>query len=235
MLTTVLKLHNKVDIVLIDTYSTINFYYAFLISQLCRILNKDYIPILHGGNLPMRLKSSPFMCRLLFTKAKLNVSPSMYLISQFERAGYKNLKCIPNAVNVENYPFKERDNKTIKILWVRSLARIYNPELALQVLTNLKMEGLDVSLTMVGPDREGVLNSLKSMVLREELDVTFTGKLSMAEWTKLSESHHIFLNTSNFDNMPVSIIEAMLLGLPVVSTNVGGCKSAFQLSLTSHQ
>ena len=30
------------------------------------------------------------------------------------------------------------------------------------------------------------------------------------------------LNTTNFDNMPVSVIEAMALGLPIVSTNVGG-------------
>ena len=34
--------------------------------------------------------------------------------------------------------------------------------------------------------------------------------------------HDVFLNTTNIDNAPVSVIEAMACGLPVVSTNVGG-------------
>ena len=43
-----------------------------------------------------------------------------------------------------------------------------------------------------------------------------------SEWHKLSEEFDIFINTSNLDNTPVSVMEAMALGLVVVSTNVGG-------------
>jgi glycosyltransferase involved in cell wall biosynthesis len=32
----------------------------------------------------------------------------------------------------------------------------------------------------------------------------------------------VFLNSSNVDNMPISILEAFAAGLPVVSTNPGG-------------
>ena len=43
----------------------------------------------------------------------------------------------------------------------------------------------------------------------------------MEEKIKIN-GYNIFINTTNFDNTPVSVIEAMSLGLPVVSTNVGG-------------
>ena len=44
------------------------------------------------------------------------------------------------------------------------------------------------------------------------------------EWISLSKNYDIFINTTNYDNMPVSIIEAMALGLPIVTTVVGGLK-----------
>jgi glycosyltransferase involved in cell wall biosynthesis len=55
-----------------------------------------------------------------------------------------------------------------------------------------------------------------------KIKVNFTGLLTKSEWILLSKSHNFFINTSNFDNMPVSVLEAMALGLPVISTNVGG-------------
>ena len=48
--------------------------------------------------------------------------------------------------------------------------------------------------------------------------------LSHKEWHKKAECFDIFINTTNIDNTPVSVLEAMALGLPVVSTDVGGIK-----------
>ena len=59
MLWSIIKYSNRIDYVLIDTYSTKNFYYAFATSQMCRLLKLKYIPVLHGGNLPYRLDKSP--------------------------------------------------------------------------------------------------------------------------------------------------------------------------------
>lgn len=50
MLWTVFKHRKTVDYVLIDTYSTLNFYYAYFVGQLCRFFKINYIPILHGAN-----------------------------------------------------------------------------------------------------------------------------------------------------------------------------------------
>jgi glycosyltransferase involved in cell wall biosynthesis len=42
------------------------------------------------------------------------------------------------------------------------------------------------------------------------------------DWLDYAKDFDIFINTTNVDNTPVSVMEAMALGLPVVSTNVGG-------------
>lgn len=222
MLQAILKYARKIDYVVIDTYSTSNFYFAYLSSQLCRLLNLKYIPILHGGNLPNRLENSPKLCKSIFKNAYKNVAPSGYLQHEFEKYGYSNLVYIPNSIHLKNYHFKQRNIVNINLLWVRSFSEIYNPLLAIDILKRLLDEGIKATLCMVGPDNDGSLLKAKNYVQELQLEVTFTGKLSKDEWIELSQNYNMFINTTNFDNMPVSVIEAMALGLPIVSTNVGG-------------
>jgi len=208
--------------VLIDTYSTSNFWYAFVVSQLCRLLRVKYIPILHGGELPKRLANNPRLCHLIFAHSFVNVAPSGYLFDAFQRAGFGQMKLIPNAIPIAEYSFKRRTSVAPKLLWVRSFASIYNPEMALQVLAEVKKVFRDATLCMVGPDKDGNLEKMRKMAQQRDLEVQFTGRLPKAEWIRLSEQYDIFINTTHHDNMPVSVLEAMALGLPVVSTNVGG-------------
>ena len=213
---------NKVSYILIDTYSTKAFWYAFLCAQLARLLKIKYIPILHGGNLPNRLKSNPKLCRMLFANAYKNIAPSGYLKQAFENEGFTNVVLIPNAIEIEKYTFKNRTSLAPKLLWVRAFSTIYNPEMAVHVLQQLQKTYPEATLTMVGPEKDGSLQTTKALAVSLGLSVTFTGQLSKEAWWQLAAEHDIFINTTHFDNTPVSVLEAMALGLPVVSTAVGG-------------
>jgi glycosyltransferase involved in cell wall biosynthesis len=131
---------------------------------------------------------------------------------------------IPNNININAYPYLHRAAVRPRLLWVRSFHNIYNPGLAVQLVADLLKTYTDATLTMVGPDKDGSLAECKK--LAEELGVTgiihFTGRLTLQEWVELSARNDIFINTTNVDNLPVSVIEAMALGMPVISTNVGG-------------
>lgn len=210
------------DAVLIDTYSTQNFYYALVCSQICRLFGVPYFPILHGGNLPNRLEKNPRLCKLIFGHSQVNISPSLFLKSKFEDFGFYKIQFIPNSIQIENYKVSPKTFETIRLLWVRSFSEIYNPRMAVCVLKNLITKGYQAKLCMIGPDADGSLQEVKSKAESLGVTVHFTGKLSKVEWIQLSEEYNIFINTTNFDNMPVSVIEAMALGFPVVSTNVGG-------------
>lgn len=222
MVKAVFQYRKQVSYILIDTYSTKAFWYAFVCSQLARILNIKYIPILHGGDLPNRLKNNPKLCRMVFANAYQNVAPSGYLKQAFENEGYSNVIHIPNSIEIEKYEFKTREKLAPKLLWVRAFAKIYNPEMAVKVLFELQRKYPNATLTMVGPDKDGSLQTTKAFADYINCNVNFTGQLSKEDWWELASEHDIFINTTHFDNAPISIMEAMALGLPVVSTNVGG-------------
>ena len=222
MMWSVVLYRKQVSYILIDTYSTKAFWYAFVCSQLARVLNIKYIPILHGGNLPNRLKNNPKLCQMVFANAHKNVAPSGYLKKAFESEGFTNVIYIPNSIEIEKYKFKERIEFAPRLLWVRAFASIYNPEMAVKVLQQLQEKHPSASLTMVGPDKDGSLKTTKDFADSIGVAVNFTGQLAKEDWWQLASEHDIFINTTHFDNTPISVMEAMALGLPVVSTNVGG-------------
>lgn len=210
------------DLLLMDVYSTRAFYYAVSVGELARFLNKPYILILRGGDLAERYQKSPQLVRRLFLGASRVVSVSLFLQEKF--ASLRQVDFIPNFIALENYTFKQRHRVCPRLLWVRSFHQIYNPELAVHVLAALVARHPDAHLTMVGPDKDGSMQHVKKLASQLGLTarLTITGKLSKAEWAQLAAGKDVFINTTNFDNMPVSVIEAMALGLPVVSTNAGG-------------
>jgi len=223
MCLTVIK-NRRADYVLIDTYSTLNFYYALIISQLCRMFNLKYISILHGGNLPSRLENSKVLSKLIFKNSYINVAPSNYLDNAFKDNGFNTI-IIPNAIDLKQYTFLERKKIEPKILWVRTIKNLYNPQLAIKILYDLKKKYPRAKLCIVGPIGEEVSYKECLSLIKEyklEKAVKFTGVLSKKRWHKLSVNYDVFLNTTNYDNTPVSVIEAMALGLTVISTNVGG-------------
>ena len=223
MCITVIANRNRTDYILIDTFSTLNFYYTIIISQLARLFSIKYIPILHGGNLPLRLENSSFLSKLIFRNANIIIAPSKYLVSEFGKKNYKTVY-IPNGISIKEYIYKKRIDLTPKLLWVRAFEKTYNPLLAIKVVELLRVHFKDVHLCMIGPDKDGSLQKAKELVAKLNLtkNVIFTGVLPKEQWHKLSEKFDIFINTTNTDNMPVSILEAMALGFPIVSTNVGG-------------
>lgn len=222
MIWTVFKWRKSADYVLIDTYSTLNFYYAVVVGLLCRVYKIKYIPILHGGNLEHRLKNNWVMSKSLCGNAYKLVAPSRFLYDAFKNYKFNNLEYIPNFIEIDKYDFTQREIESIRLLWVRSFSSIYNPKLAIDVLEDLLKYDTKASLTMVGPEVDGSLKSARQYAKSKNVNVEFTGKLSKEDWHNLSKSYNIFINTTNIDNTPVSVIEAMALGIPVVSTNVGG-------------
>ena len=144
-------------IAFIDTYSHHAFYYALFCSLFCQVMRIKYVPILRGGNLPMRLRANPYLSKIIFSYSMVNISPSIFLKMKFKKYSFKS-RYIPNIIQIEDYPFQLRRCCGPKILWVRSMHESYNPKMAVEVLTELITIFPNAALFMVGPNKDGSYN-----------------------------------------------------------------------------
>jgi len=219
----IIKYKKDTDAILIDTYSSLNFYIAVISAFLANLFKIDYYLYLHGGNLPFRLKKNPKLSAYLFNNAKKNIAPSGYLQEAFHKEGYET-EFIPNNIDLSIYKPIYRKVASPNILYVRAFSKVYNPQLAIRSFHEIFQKYPQAKMCMVGPDKDGTLQVCKDLCKQLKIDqaVEFTGKLTKNEWINRSKEFDIFINPTNFDNQPVSIIEAMALGLIIVSTNAGG-------------
>lgn len=221
---------NRIQVVLIDTYGSSAFHYAWTSGMLCKFLQKPYFPILRGGELPLRVQKNKLFSKWFARNAQMLIAPSGYLAQTFQPFS-KNIKVIPNFIDLVKYPFLNREIlDDLNILWVRSFHKSYQPHLAIEIVQLIKAKNIRIKVTMVGPDKDGSLAECQN--LAKKLDVSdqihFTGRLSKKDWIALSAKHNVFLNTTSVDNTPVSVMEAMALGMPVVTTKVGGIPFLFE-------
>ena len=224
MIATVFRERARYGVAQIDVYSGPGFIYAEAVAGLLRLLRKPYVLTLRGGNLPAFGRRWPRRVRRLLRSAAVVTAPSHYLCEQMR--GYRDdIRVLPNALEMSAYPFHVREQPRPHIVWLRAFNRIYAPELAPAVLARLVASFPDARLTMIGPDKlDGSLEQTQRAAtffqVRDRL--AFAGAVPKGDVPAWLDAADIFLNSTNVDNTPVSVLEAMACGLCIVSTRVGG-------------
>ena len=224
MILIIIKSRNNCKLIIVDVFSTQAFLFAVIVIFFAIFFKIPFIPVLRGGYLSKRFKSYPRLTNYLFSRSRIIICPSSFFKKKFEGNRFL-IRIIPNYIDLENYNFKKRINLSPNLLWVRSIHSIYNPIMAIRALMIIRKVYPDAKLCLVGPIKEdAIFSNIKTIInkFRLENNVKITGQLSKKKWAKLSEDYDVFINTSNIDNTPVTLLESMALGLPIVSTNVGG-------------
>lgn len=215
---------NGVNVIIVDVFSSKAFWFAVATAEVARTIRLPIILTLRGGELPGRFNRSPkASCRLLRHSAAI-VSPSGYLQKYARELSGKEVMVIGNPLQLKKYPFFKTQNSGVHLLWVRAFHKIYNPDMAIEVCKLLSKIWPGVKLTMIGPDKDGSKANVQKLVKDYGLEahVYIKGLLSKEAWVRESRVANVFINTTKADNTPVSMLEALALGLPAVSTNVGG-------------
>lgn len=223
MISMTIRARARYRVAVLDVFSGPALVWAEATALVLRRLGKPYVLVLRGGGLPQHAARWPGRVGGLLAGAAAVIAPSTYLLDRL-RPVAPWIRLLPNPADLAAFPFQARGALRPRLVWVRAFQHLYRPEKAVEVLAALG-DHPEATLTMVGPDKgDGSLEATRAEAQRLGLlaRVTFAGKVSRAEVSRLLADGDIFLNTTSVDNTPMSVIQAMASGLPVVSTNVGG-------------
>jgi glycosyltransferase involved in cell wall biosynthesis len=103
----------------------------------------------------------------------------------------------------------------------RNLEPLYNVACTLEAFARIQRRWTEARLILAGDGSErcALEERCRDLGLR---DVTFIGKVRPERMAALYDEADIYLNSSDVDNMPTSLIEAFACGLPVVTSDAGG-------------
>jgi glycosyltransferase involved in cell wall biosynthesis len=224
MVGTVWSKRSEYTLANVEVYSGLAFVWAEVVSLILRLIGKPYVLTLHGGNLPEFADRWPRRVGHLLRSAAAVTTPSRYLLEQM-KAFRNDIQLIPNSIELDVYSFRVRSVPQPRLVWLRAFHEIYNPCLAIKTASLLRQDFLGIQLKMLGPDKgDGSLQSAWRAATKLGVAnmLSTPGAVRKSQVPTLLDECDIFLNTTNIDNTPVSVLEAMACGLCVVSTNVGG-------------
>ena len=224
MVWTVIQERRRYDLAQIDVFSEKAFIWSEVCTFFLKRLGKPILLTLHGGKLPEFAAEHPQRVRRVMQSADVIVTPSPYHQVAFEK--YRpDIRLILNPINLEKSIYRHRLQAQPRLVWVRAFHEVYNPCLAPRVLHLLAPDFQEIELLMIGPDKgdgslERMLNLAEQLGLRDRIRIA--GGIPHEQVPIYLDKGDVFINTTNYDTAPRSVLEAMANGLCVVTTNVGG-------------
>ncbi|MDA8382459.1 MAG: glycosyltransferase family 4 protein [Betaproteobacteria bacterium] len=180
-----------------------------------------------GGEAGTFLRRSLRWVAPTLKRADAIVVPSGFLEGVFRDHGFAP-KVVPNVVDLARFtkrpgsPGEATRQRRCHLLVTRNLEPLYDNATAIRALDLIRARLPEARLTLAGTGpEEGPLRALAAELGLSDA-VTFAGAVDNEGMPALYQSADVALNPSLVDNTPISVLEALASGVPVVSTNVGG-------------
>ncbi len=220
---TILFNHNHYDVAIVPWFNGKgSYYWQEIASRMLKLLGKKIVLVIRGGGIPDLLDKHPKKYMKTLVRADHIISPSTFIADRLVNQNIQ-VEVVANSLNLNKYPFIRKPQFSLNLLWMRTLEPLYNPAMALKVAKILKDRGHKFTLHIAGQNN-GHLKELEALRTAYNVaqEVVFCGFINQEQKVILAKSCDMYICTNMVDNAPVSLIEMMCLGLPIVSTNVGG-------------
>ena len=202
----------------------------------CRAAGKKVLVFWHGWDwkFARRLRRGPW--HMIFARTYAHADCHIVLASQF-RDHLRKLGCL-GPILLESTPVSEeiiqphpraprRETEPLRLLFLSRVEKSKGIYIAIDAAADLRRAGHAVQLTIAGDGSERI--AAEQYVLQHRLEgITFVGYVRGSTKVQLFADADVFLFPSNHgEGMPLSVLEAMAAGLPVICTRAGGLDNFF--------
>ena len=136
-----------------------------------------------------------------------------------------------DASLVNNFSLKQKReekkllNEPIKLLFISRLVKEKGVFELIEAFKSLSKKRDDIELTVAGDG--DAFNEIEERI-KNQKNIKLTGFVEGKEKIELFKTSDIYILPSYTEGLPVSVLEAMLFGLPILTTQVGGLKRFFK-------
>ena len=178
-----------------------------------------------GGGAGPFLSRAAFWVKPTLRRASALVVPSEFLREVFGGFGVV-ARVVPNVIDAERFAPAPDASVPARsgphILIARNLEPVYDVATGLRAFRQVrdKLPAARLTVAGTGPERERLESLSRELDLGES--ARFVGRIENEKMPEFYRMADITLNPSLADNMPISILESLASGVPVVTTSAGG-------------
>jgi len=141
----------------------------------------------------------------------------------------KNPVVIHNGIEFETIPRRKKTDPNKNLIFAGRTVYGKGIQDLFVAFSKIKHRGLRLTIVGNGPYRARLNKLAHSLHIQER--IVFAGEKAREDVLRFLSESDIFINPSYSEGLPVSILEAGAVGLPVIATDVGGTKEL----IISHQ
>ena len=197
-------------------------FFPMIVAYIVSVVRNKYVIFnFHDGQVKEFLKSYYGLVKVVLKNSKVIVA-TKYLNEEFKTYGFNSIIIQNHFNNLEGANTDHKKSETIKIMWARSFEKLYRADLALDTAKHF-YDNKNAEFHFYGDGSEYIYYSNKY----KSANIFFHGFMKREELLKEYKKYQVFLNTTEYDNFPMSIVEAGLNNMIVVSSKVGGLEALY--------
>jgi glycosyltransferase involved in cell wall biosynthesis len=195
-------------------------YSSFLVAPLpawllARLQGKKTLINYRSGECRDHLQRST-IARAVLARTDRLIVPSGYLVDVLQEFGLQ-AHVVPNIVDLSQFHYRLRRPLRPHLVCTRGFHPYYGVDIVVRAFAEVQRSYPDAQLDLVGGG--GLEGQIRDLVRHLKLSgVSFLGAISHKSIPQFYDRADVFVNASNLDNMPVSVLEAFASGTPVITT-----------------